>query len=80
MHICVHMYSEDDVPIYTCKIESGSNLGMRLHISIFHHVGSFVNAIWKIESDFQLPFTDLLAVFIKIGNIIVMHMCTTCSS
>ena len=55
------------------------NLGMRLHISIFHSVGCFVDAIWKIESDFQLPFTYLLAVFVKIDNIIVMHMRTTCS-
>ena len=59
VHICVHMYSEDDAPIRnTCEIESGSNLGMRLHISIFHSVGSFVDAIWKIESDFQLPFNN----------------------
>ena len=64
--------------VYTCEIESGSNLGMRLHISIFHSVGCFVDAIWKIESDFQLPFTDLLAVFVKIDNI-VMHMRPTCS-
>ena len=63
----------------SCKIESGSNLGMRLHIFIFHSVGCFVDAIWKIESDFQLPFTYLLAVFVKIDNIIVMHMRTTCS-